>query len=63
MSQAIRITIEFTRDGQLTFSGPTDKVLALGMLELAKGVVLAQQSEPQQLVKPVTVLPVPNKAG
>ncbi|MBL8911644.1 MAG: hypothetical protein JNM17_13205 [Archangium sp.] len=53
----IRITIEYTRDGQLTYSGPTDKVLALGMLELAKTTIANQSTEPQKLVQPVAVVP------
>ena len=54
----IQITITLHDDGQLTVSGPLqNKVMAYGILELAKDVIRAHQVKAPDIIVPVRLMP------
>lgn len=60
--EPIQIVITFTPgDGNITVSAPTDKIVAYGLLEIARDVIAARKEEPpSKIVRPMVV---PNLAG
>lgn len=49
----MQIQIEFTDDGQFRMNWPQgNKVVVLGLLELAKSAVLNHKEEPNKIVRP-----------
>lgn len=59
-----QLVIEYTRDGRLQVHSPPDKMLAVGMLEMAKHVIVSQQpAEQKRVVVPAPVIPSIAKGG
>lgn len=61
MSDVIgKIEIVLTRDGRLQLAAPEDKIVALGMMEIAKSIILTRQpGSAQRIVVPTPVPPIP----
>lgn len=55
----IQIVISMTQDGQVSVNGPLEnKVLMLGLLEIAKDLVLKHKpEEAPRVIRPVGVVP------
>jgi len=54
----IQILITLSDDGQLSVRGPLqNKIMAYGLLEMAKDVVRAQPVKPPDIVVPVRQMP------
>lgn len=57
LMEPIQIVITFTPDnGNINVSAPTDKIIAYGLLEIAREVIAARpKEEPSKLIRPVVV--------
>ena len=58
----IELKIVMDESGQINVSGPIDnKVLAYGLLEVAKDAIFQQHQQNQNRIQPATFMPVPPK--